>query len=138
MMRAGGYAPYYSAYQRLRLESSRPLDAADATQFKPGTHKVRIEYVEKQGAKWTVELAGAAGRRMRCVWPLRAAPRLEAEFRVQVEMRGECELRVCTDGSLLLVDPDGGVHDVSSVEDAYELCGVWGVRIKRPEAVGFA
>ena len=138
MQRAGGYTPYYSAYQRLRLESSRPLDAADATQFPPGTHKVRVDYTELRGPRYEVDLVGAAGRRIRWQPTVRPYPKLEDELRVRIEIRGDCELRVCTDGSLLLVDPDGCPHDVSSIEDARELCAVWQVRLKRPEVVGLA
>lgn len=141
MQRAGGYTPYFSAYQRLRLESSRPLDAADGTQFKPGVHSVRVEYEERKYTRIHFDLVGAAGRRIR--WSM---PRNENfrgikpgdELRVRIELTGDAELRVCTDGSLLLVDPDGGVHDVSSVEDAKQLCAHWRVEIKRPQVVGFA
>ncbi len=139
LRRAGGYTGYAEAYDRLRLEASRPLDAADASRMSPGVHRVRVVYEVRSGAWRGLTLEASAGRRIVWCIPSHACKwKLGDELRVRVEITGEAELRVCTDGSLILVDPEGGLHEVDSPKQAEEFCGWWGVHLRRPTVVGLA
>lgn len=94
-----GYAPWRRQMDRDLLSSAKPLDAADASRFPPGVHRVTVE--DRRGPTLLVKGTGA-----RRAWVPGTAP-IGATVTLKVTEEGS--VRYLLSHGLLLLVRDGEV-----------------------------